>query len=430
MKKVGWTKDRLLNELQIHKGSLDDAQYDRLVDIFWKYRVAFSRAPWDVSVGCVAEINIQLTDGSRPVKASARRMPDAANKILEATAEDFLKTGVLEECAGEWVSPVHIVYKTLPDGTKKARVVNDFRKVNSLIRNNSFYLKGIPDVMQQVGCNKYFSKADCKSAYHMLSLAPSSRDITGILISNKYLRYTALPFGIQLATGIYTAVMDKIFIDFSIQEMSRFLDDNFLYSNSVRKHIDLIERFLRRCVEHRLKLSPSKCEFFARTIEFLGYKVSQDGYEKTEAYIDQVFNMKKPETLHEMQKFLGVINYQRTFVKNCSVIVAPLAESIHGITKKTRKSRLKWTNEMENAFGKIKQEIANDVKLSFIDASPTAEKIIIRTDASDIGLGATVSQKQQGNERIICFLSRRLEGREKRYSVIDKELLAVIWAVE
>ena len=426
----GWSRDRLLSEIKIYRENMTPEQISKIEESCWKYRVVFSRQSYDISVGAVAEVQLQITDGARPVKTAVRRMPDAANKILDATADEFLKSGILEECAGSWISPVHIVYRTLPDGSKKARVVNDFRKVNTMIRNNAFYLRGIPDIMQQVGHKNFFSKADMKSAYHMLSIAPSSRDITGIIIANKYLRYTVLPFGIQVATGLYTAIMDKIFVDFSIDEMSRFLDDNFLYSISPDEHVDLIDKFLRKCAEHRLKMSPSKCEFFAKKIEFLGYTVSSEGYCKTKEYVEKVFNIKKPETWHDMQKFLGIVNYQRAFIKACSEIVAPLAESIHGITKKTRKKKLVWTQDMETAFIKIKQEIANDVSLSFIDSSPNAEKIIIKTDASDLALGAVVTQKQLGQDRIICFLSRRLETREKRYSVIDKELLAIIWAVE
>lgn len=89
-------------------------------------------------------------------------------------------------------------------------------------------------------------------------------------------------------------------------------------------------------------------------------------------------------------------------------------------------SRLKWTEEAVAAFKDIQQALSNDPVLHCPDL---AKPFILQTDASDRGLGAVLLQGPLGDRHPVAFISRKLEPRETRYSTIDKECLAIVWAI-
>ena len=128
-----------------------------------------------------------------------------------------------------------------------------------------------------------------------------------------------------------------------------------------------------------------------------------------------------PSNLNELRSFLGMVTYYRRFIKDCSAITAPLVE----LTEKGRKFVM--TPERIQAIEELKRRLASAPILAHPDYK---REFIVHTDASVAGLGAVLSQVQDGEERVIRYASRRLNKAERNYGISELECLGAVYAVE
>ena len=89
--------------------------------------------------------------------------------------------------------------------------------------------------------------------------------------------------------------------------------------------------------------------------------------------------------------------------------------------------QVQWTSDCEEAFQESKSALLQRPVLAMMDPS---RKFVLQTDASDQGLGAVLSQEYGESDRPISYASRKLQPRERKYSTIEKECLAIVWALK
>ena len=169
--------------------------------------------------------------------------------------------------------------------------------------------------------------------------------------------------------------------------------------------------------ETGLKLQPDKCEYLRPELEYLGHIITAEGVKPNPAKTEAVKNFKQPKNVTEVQSFLGLAGYYRKFIKNFSHIAKPLTE----LTKKG--NTFCWVEKHTKAFEQLKQLLCKAPVLRYPDY---AKEFTLTTDASNVGLGAVLSQ--EGHP--CCFISRTLNGAEQNYSTTEKELLAIVWATQ
>ena len=140
--------------------------------------------------------------------------------------------------------------------------------------------------------------------------------------------------------------------------------------------------------------------------------------------LKQYYNFRGLVQKKQVRSFLGLAGYYRRFIQNFADIAAPLTN----LTRKTEPTKVKWTKRAESAFSQLKQKLASPPVLR----SPCWDRVfILKTDASGFGLGAILSQLDDNNEEHpIAFASRKLQPREFKLATIEKECLAIAWAVE
>ena len=163
-----------------------------------------------------------------------------------------------------------------------------------------------------------------------------------------------------------------------------YIDDILIMSKSYEEHLELVEKVLRLLERYGIKIKVKKCEFFVSEVNFLGHVLGANGIRKSPEYVEKVKNFRRPETVTEMRKFMGLVNFQRKFIKDCSQIAKPLTE----VTGGPKKAKIKWTDEQVAAFEKLKEEIEKEVKLSYPEYGEGANKLELFVDASGVGAGA------------------------------------------
>ena len=151
------------------------------------------------------------------------------------------------------------------------------------------------------------------------------------------------------------------------------------------------------------------------------------GNGKVKSKLDKVQAIKeypRPTNKKELRSFLGLIGYYRKFIQDFATLALPLTD----LTKKGKNVSADWTPECEYAFCQLKEVLLKEPVL----AAPDFGKLFtVKVNASNGGIGAVPSQMDaNGNEHPIQFLSRKLLERERKYPTVEKECLAIVWAVQ
>ena len=225
-----------------------------------------------------------------------------------------------------------------------------------------------------------------------------------------------MPFGLKNAPGHFQRFMDSILL-YKITDDGHYIDDIIFVDICKDKHISKIRNTLKILLENGLIVSPQKCVFFAEEIEFLGHKLAVGGkITPLDSRLAPILNYPVPKTVKQVQSFLGFCNYYRRFLKDFS------HHAIH-LSNLTRKDRpFNWTSVENNAF----QFIKNSFKDCLLFTPDRSLQFVLETDASDYALGAALHQ----NGKPIAFHSRKFSSSEINYPIYDKELLAIMSALQ
>ena len=251
-----------------------------------------------------------------------------------------------------------------------------------------------------------------------------------------------MPQGITNALSTFQRLMEKCMKDINLKEVLIFLDDLIVFSSTLEEHETRLSHVLERLREYGLKLSPEKYMFFQTSVRYHGHIVSRDGVKTDPEKVETLKTWPRPQTLKELQSFLGFTGYYRRFVKDYSKIVKPLTSLTAGYPPKWKgfKTSLddckylnpkehfgdRWTDACQQAFKGIIETLTSSPVLGYADPKLP---YFLHTDASTTGVGTTLYQEQNGHTCVIAYASRGLSRSESRYPAHKLEFLALKWAI-
>ena len=212
--------------------------------------------------------------------------------------------------------------------------------------------------------------------------------------------------------------MDLVLNGLTWQICLLYLDDVLIYSRTFDEHIERVKLVLERIKGANLKLKPSKCKFCQHSVRFLGSIVSKEGVSPDPEKVRAVQEWPVPQNVTEVRSFTALAAYYRRFIRNFAAIARPL----YDLTKKGQP--FEWKAGQQNAFETLKERLTSAPVL----VPPSDEgEFILDTDCSDFAAGAVLSQRQDGDVRVIAYASRVLNDAEKSYCTTRKELTAFIF---
>ena len=283
---------------------------------------------------------------------------------------------------------------------------------------DSHPLPRIDQTLESLAGSMYYSTLDLKSGYWQVGLSEVDRPKTAFSYPGGGLwQFTVMAFGLCNAPATFERLMEKVLRGLSYNICLVYLDDIIVHSKTFSDHLHNLQQVFDRLVDANLKLSPSKCQLFRKEVLFLGHTISAAGIATDPKKIEAVKEWPTPCTVKEVRSFLGLTSYYRKFILN----YADKAKPLHRLTEKLQK--FIWTSDCQRAFDSLKQALVSAPILSYPEEDG---QFILDTDASLVGLGAVLSQIQNGQEKVISYYSRAFSRAEKQYCVTRRELLAII----
>jgi hypothetical protein len=228
--------------------------------------------------------------------------------------------------------------------------------------------------------------------------------------------FLVMPFGLTNAPSTFQALMNEVFEPYLRKFILVFFDDILVYSPDLATHEIHLQMVLSTMRKHQLYAKLSKCVFATPQVEYLGHVISGKGVATDPAKIIAMEQWPIPVNIKQLRGFLGLTGYYRRFIKGYAVISKPLTELL-------KKGGFHWNDGAQKSFETLKHAMVTAPVLKLPNFN---EEFVIETDASDTGIGVVL--QQQGHP--IAYLSKALAPKHFILSTYEKELLAVIHALE
>ena len=360
------------------------------------------------------EIN-EIPHQEHPCRPVYRLSPPMLDE-LRAQLKALLAAGLIRPSMSPYGAPVLFARKK--DGTW--RMCIDYRALNKITIKDRFPLPRAEDLFDQVHGAKFFTKIDLRWGYHQIKIRPSDVHKTAFRTPVGSFEWLCMPFGLTNAPATFQRFVQEILKDFLGDFACVYIDDILIYSHTAEEHVEHVRKVLDVLKAHKLLAKPTKCEWFATSVEYLGHRISGNGIEVDQEKVRVLAEWPVPQTKADVRSFLGLANYYRRFIHNFADISACLHELVHD----KMPDIVPWTDAHQRSFDLLKHALTHAPVLRTYDRNL---KCTVITDASSsrFAIGAVLMQDDGHGPRPIAYFSRKMTRTEQRYITREHELLAI-----
>ncbi|XP_058817794.1 uncharacterized protein K02A2.6-like [Topomyia yanbarensis] len=363
------------------------------------------------SLGCCnkTEAKLYLRQDIQPVFRGKRPVPFAALESIETELNRLEKLEIISPVAySDWAAPIVAVRKKAVDGQpSKLRVCADYSiGLNSAILPNHHPLPLPEEIFAKLSGSK----------------VPVEKDFRRYLTINTHrglYEFNRLPPGVKSAPGTFQSIINAMVA--GLEGVETYLDDVLVHGKNAKEHQSRLLKLLDRIQEWGFTLRIEKCSFFMPEIRYLGFIINHQGVRPDPSKTAAICNMPPPHDVSTLRSYLDAINVYAKFVRSMHDLRRPLDALLR------KESKWDWNKTCQRSFEQFKSLLRSDLLLAHYD--PQLETIVA-ADASNNGLGACLMHRYPDSSvKVVCHASRTLTPAEQRYGQVEKEALALIFAV-
>lgn len=393
-------------------------------DVIPKYREQLRELiktykPEITNTNCV-KTEITVTE-TQPIYIKARRLAPLEKRVVQEQVDEWLEQGIVIPSNSPYSSPVVIVKKK----SGGYRLCIDFRRLNKIVQRDRFPMPRIDDQLDKLVNANVFSTLDFKNGFFHVPMEVNSRKYTAFSTAEGHYEFTRTPFGLCISPHSFCRFIYEIFKDLIARGVVIiYVDDIIIPSQTASEGYDRLKEVLKVASSFGLQINWEKCKFLKECVEYLGHIICDSKIYPSKEKVIAVKKFPRPDSVKQLQSFLGLVGYFRKFVNG----FAKLAQPLTALLKKD--VQFVFGEEQMLAFELLKDALTCEPVLQIYD--PEAATTELHTDASKQGLAGILLQRRENQQHLhpVFFWSRATSNAEKNYHSYELEALAVVSAVK
>ena len=418
----------LLSTLQ--ENSLLDILRENKQAIGWKITNLKGISP------AVCTHHIYLEEETKSVSQPHRRLNPHMQEVVCAEVLKLLQVVIIYPISeSTWVSPTQVVPKksgvTTVQNEKREeipthlttgwRVCIDYKRLNEVTRKDHFPLPFMDQLLERISGQPFYCFLDGYSDYFQIEIAAEDQEKTTFTCPFGTYAYRRMPFGLCNALATFQRCMLSIFSDLVEHIMEVYMDDITIYGGSFEECLVNLEIVLHRCIEKNLVLNWEKCHFMVNQGIVLGHIISNKGIKVDKEKIELISKLPSPTNVKTVRQFLGHAGFYRRFIKDFSKIAKPLYKLLE------KDAKFVWDEDCQKSFEELKAYLTTT---PIVRAPNWKLPFEVMCDASDLAIGAFLGQRKEGKPYVVYYASKTLNEAQRNYTTTEKELLAVVYALD
>ena len=301
------------------------------------------------------------------------------------------------------------------------RFVCDFRRLNDVSKKDTYPLPHIRDIIDKMDGSKYWTTLDAAGAYWSMPLNEADKEKTAFTVPRGKFEFNVTPYGLCNAGASYQRMMDMCLSGLPHHRILAYMDDVVIFSRTFEQHLVELEAVFEKLSAANVTLKASKCVIASDAVDFLGYRLSQEGVKPLERLVSAIVEFKRPEKRKEVKSFLGIAGFYRNFIPNFADVARPL----NNLTSDN--VPFVWDDLCESAFTELKRLLASYPVLAF---PRLGEPFVVDVDASDVAFGGVLMQRGMDNSmHPVGYFSDSVKPSQHGWAPTTKEAFALVLAV-
>ena len=432
-----------VRELASNSDLQENGSKEKYIEIMLKHAGAYCRSLDDFTPGQldVPELRLAVKEGP-PIVDARRQLHVDDEEWLRAETVKFDKIGLWEVPSKEMIdqglfvsNPV--IVKTIDKESKltKRRLTIDFWGPNSRIDPPPQRIPTVAELADRVCKAVLFDKDDGISGYYQWKLHQDSKRFTAVYTPLGLRVFNCMPLGINVAPSEWNGAMAGKFGDLPGDRFFALMDDFLRFTPKKegqtraeveKEHLELLDEFLTRVENAKLKLKLVKAVHAVEEIEALGMVYGKGKMAKTDWTTSVIRDYPIPTSAKRMERFLALGQYYAPFVEDYARLVAPLRY----LQRKKRwdKKDMSEGSEERKRFEHVREELTKELRLALPDWS---REFIVKSDFSNEAIGGALLQKDsKGKMQAVAFVSRKCTPAESKMGAADGEMCALVWVIK
>ena len=347
-------------------------------------------------------------------------MSDAELREVKCVLGEHREVGNISPSSAPVASP--ILFARKPDGTLGFCI--DYHRLKAVTENDRYPLPHIDEVLRLVFGSKILSKIDIHQTFHSVEIEEKSRPLRTFRTTFGAWQWNVMPFCLSNAPSTWQRVINDTLFEGLGSFCCAYVGDIIIWSPSVEQHRRDVRTLLQRLQDEGRSINVEKCEFDVEKTRYLGHIMSTSGIRPHPREVQALLDWPVPKTTKEVHQFHGLGSYYRGYREWFARIAMPLTELLK------KDAPFLWSPACQEAFNGLRSTLAITVmRHHFYPSIPTT----VTTDAADGCLGAAMHQARLAGPsypRPVAFMFKTMIPAELNYFIHDKELLAIVRALE